>query len=513
MAAIIFVLSMMTICSSVPINNKDACPTGCRCSVLQEPSSATTPAIFDQIDCNHGYLMSLSPNLTLSESLPPVRHFHINCATNDTINGALSLSDISLAHPSIVETLSVTSCDITTKQEWAPFNLSPLIMLNSFEITHSNLTNTTKYYTFPFCQQLRIVDLSFNLLAEIDDSVFHNLPNLHTIDLSNNRITHISQYSFYLLGSLQHLNLANNMLTNFQKFPNLITHDTIVDVDMLGNPLDCDCNMDHAIHSIGYDKSFYSNWPHHADFANQHFFNHTLLFCNKTHAFSSFPKPGISVAELLKSQIQNNTNYFLCDYPCPSPCSCFGYEQLTTTCINPNLTNIPSNVYNGTKVLNVLGNNIQHIPSLIFADLNCLLTLDLHGNNITKIEDDAFLGLGSLIVLQLSTNNLHGIKSSYFVHLKNLIRLELRYNHIAYIEQESFMRLNYLVHLDLSHNNLAFLPDPFLQTKYVMYLALNNNYLETLPNVLTDISNVSYVIEIPYTETHTSQHYFLKTTC
>ncbi|XP_072048980.1 uncharacterized protein [Amphiura filiformis] len=690
MAAIIFVLSLITICSSVPINNKDICPTGCRCSVLQEPSSAMTPAIFDQIECYHGYLMTLSPNSTLSESLPPVRHFHLNCATNDTIDGAVSLSDIPLAHPSILEKLSFTSCDITTKQEWPHFNLSSLIMLKSFEITHSNITsfelrvlfqslpcdnleiirlsnnigldslmansgmdnrmmttpepvyqnpcssynitlldlssnglthldwsifpfvhvlktinlennslsnppslkgfteiktiklaqnnisdiqhdsfidlpnlrsidvshnmisdpymnlsgtpnvnivdlsyngieyctveffqelnaveelylshngmiaitNTTEDYTFAYCPQLRIVDLSFNLLVDIDYWVFQNLPNLHTIDLSNNRITYISQNLFYQVGSLQHLNLANNRFTNFLKFPYLVTDNSVVDVDMLGNPLDCDCNMDHAIHSIGYDESLYSNWPHHVDFANQRFLNHTLLFCNKTHGygFDSVPRP-ISVAVLLESQIQNNTQFFLCDYACPSPCLCFGYldalkEEITTACVQLNLTNIPTDVYNGTKVLEVLDNPIQLIPSHIFADLNCLITLSLRGNNITIIEYDAFLGLGNLTLLELSGNNLNEIKLSYFAHLKLLIQLELQYNHITHIDPESFAQLNYLYHLDLSYNNLAILPDPFLQTKYITYLALNNNYLETLPNIWIDISNVSYAFEI-----------------
>ncbi|XP_072049218.1 uncharacterized protein [Amphiura filiformis] len=685
MAAIILVLSLITICSSVPIHNKDVCPTGCRCSVLQEPSSATTPAIFDQIDCYHGYLMTLSPNSTLCESLPPVRHFHINCAINDTIDGAISLADIPLAHPSIVETLSFTYCDIITKQEWPHFNLSRLIMLKSFEITHSNITsfelrvlfqslpcanletirlsdintgldslmensgkdnhemttpepvyqnpcsshnitlldlsnnglthldwsifpfvhviktlnlennslsnppslqelteiemiklahnnishikhnsfidlpnlriinashnmisdpymnlsgtpninivdlsyngimhltveffqelyaveelylshnsmlaitNTTEYYTFSFCPQLRIVDLLFNLLVEIDDSVFRYLPNLHKIDLGNNLITYISQNSFYQVGSLQHLNLANNRFTNFQKFPNLIT---VVDVDMLGNPLDCDCNMGNAIHSIGYNESLYSNWPHHVDFANQHFLNHTLLFCNEAHGYGYYPFPRlIFVADLLESQIQSNTLFFVCDYPerCPYRCSCFGYEDASrkkfiTACPLRYLTEIPTNMYNGTTNLEVLGNSIQRIPSRIFADLNCLQTLDLIGNIVTIIEDDAFLGLGYLSLLRLSYNNLHEIKSSYFAHLKYLTQLELQYNHIAYIDQGSFSHLNYLVHLDLSGNNFAFLPDPFLQTKYITYLRLNNTNLVELPTVFIGKSNIS----------------------
>ncbi len=373
--------------------------------------------------------------------------------------------------------------------------LQELDQIEELYLSHNYIPAITDPNAFSNCPHLHTIDLSFNSLNQI--AFIDNLPNLTTLDLSNNHLSFLSPGLFYNVENLQSLNLANNLLTNFHKFPYLNLHSNItVDVNILGNPLDCDCEMGKSI--LNPSTAPLPNWPYRNDLANQRFLNYTSLVCNETHRQIASWLPGpYYVFNLYTYNTQYRMPTFLCDYPeyCPSSCSCYGFidgfedEEFTTDCSGQNLIQIPSDIYNHSKVIELAWNNIQRIPSNHFAHCGCLQTLDLRGNNITIIEQDAFVE--SLTNLILSYNNLQTIKSWYFMHLPNLIQLHLSFNNIGYIEPNSFKHLNHLVHLDLSYNQLTSLPDPFLYTKHIQFLSLQNNTLEELPSVLVAESGVN----------------------
>lgn len=77
------------------------------------------------------------------------------------------------------------------------------------------------FYLFIFRE---LLDVSGNLIENIDDEPFAKLLKLKTLNLSNNRIKKISQ--FKLPDSIQFLSLENNRLQSFEfyKIPESLTH-------------------------------------------------------------------------------------------------------------------------------------------------------------------------------------------------------------------------------------------------------------------------------------------------
>lgn len=69
-----------------------------------------------------------------------------------------------------------------------------------------------------------LLDVSGNLIENIDDEPFAKLLKLKTLNLSNNRIKKIAQ--FKLPDSIQFLSLENNRLRAFEfyKIPENLTH-------------------------------------------------------------------------------------------------------------------------------------------------------------------------------------------------------------------------------------------------------------------------------------------------
>ncbi|XP_072013590.1 uncharacterized protein [Amphiura filiformis] len=409
-----------------------------------------------------------------------------------------SLSFITLSHNAITDAFlnftgspTVRVLDLSCNQisHLSVEFFEELAAIEELNLSHNlmyAITATTEYYTFSWCPHIRIVDLSFNLLQQIEEALFQGLKQLETVNLSNNRLISIPENTFDGVEKLQSLNLANNLLSNFQTFHFNAQTGYVVNVSMSGNPLDCDCYMGNLL-TGQFDKDLI-NWPYSHNFANQRFLDQSSLVCNKTHGpIPNWQWPVISF------------NDFYCDYKypshCPINCSCWeltnhviatllGTSEFVTDCDWRNITNIPTDIYAGSSGLELQDNKLNRIPAYSFIELVDLKTLDLYANNISEIEDEGFAGLRNLTRLDLRFNKLHTIKKSYFKHLISLVELDLRNNTISNIEQGSFKYLVRLEKLYLNYNRLKHLPDPFLYANQLTILELGANDLHELPLVL-----------------------------
>jgi Leucine-rich repeat (LRR) protein len=77
--------------------------------------------------------------------------------------------------------------------------------------------------SFSFCNEMESLDLSLNLLSEIENETFIGLQNLNHLNLSSNRIESISSESFKILRKLLTLDLSFNNLVSIEDF----TFDTL----------------------------------------------------------------------------------------------------------------------------------------------------------------------------------------------------------------------------------------------------------------------------------------------
>ncbi|XP_053387865.1 toll-like receptor 4 [Mercenaria mercenaria] len=115
---------------------------------------------------------------------------------------------------------------------------------------------------FTYFGNLRVLNLSDNVLQNLPEHVFFNLTKLEVLDLSYNKIQNWTA-DVSALKSLKHLNLSNNVIgylppsltTNFEKRPDF-------SVDLQNNTIQCACEykdflfwlVRHKDNMVGYEK-------------------------------------------------------------------------------------------------------------------------------------------------------------------------------------------------------------------------------------------------------------------
>ncbi|XP_037830440.1 chondroadherin-like protein [Kryptolebias marmoratus] len=90
---------------------------------------------------------------------------------------------------------------------------------------------------------------------------------------------------------------------------------------------------------------------------------------------------------------------------CPQQCVC-DQILLTVSCVNKNLTNVPSTVDEITVKLDLRSNDLQEVPAGAFKHTPYLTHLSLQRCNIRRVMEGAFRGLGRLVFLNLANNNI-----------------------------------------------------------------------------------------------------------
>ena len=90
-------------------------------------------------------------------------------------------------------------------------HLSHLSRLRLLDLSHNVLRQVDQRALWKL-QELETIDLSYNNLTFLSNRTFVNLPSLHSLKLDHNRLTAIQQGVFQGLAQLLHLDLSNNQL-------------------------------------------------------------------------------------------------------------------------------------------------------------------------------------------------------------------------------------------------------------------------------------------------------------
>ncbi|TRY87793.1 hypothetical protein DNTS_015700 [Danionella cerebrum] len=172
---------------------------------------------------------------------------------------------------------------------------------------------------------------------------------------------------------------------------------------------------------------------------------------------------------------------------CPASCSCSN-QASRVICSRQHLEEVPDNISNNTRYLNLQENTIQVIKSDTFKHLRHLEILQLSKNQIRQIEVGAFNGLPNLNTLELFDNRLTIVPSQAFEYLSKLRELWLRNNPIETLPGYAFHRVPSLRRLDLGElKKLNFISEAaFVGLINLRYLNLGMCGLKEIP-VLTPL--------------------------
>uniref|UniRef100_A0A8D3A149 Chondroadherin-like b n=1 Tax=Scophthalmus maximus TaxID=52904 RepID=A0A8D3A149_SCOMX len=165
---------------------------------------------------------------------------------------------------------------------------------------------------------------------------------------------------------------------------------------------------------------------------------------------------------------------------CPQQCMC-DQIQLTVTCVNKNLTQVPPTVDEITVKLDLRGNDIQELPSGSFRHTPYLTHLSLQRCNIRRVKEGAFRGLGRLVFLNLANNNIEILYQESFDGLSSLKQLMIDRNRVEEIQPGAFSQLGFLNLLSITHNQLVYIPNMAFQgLQNIKWLRLSHNSLNYL---------------------------------
>ena len=236
------------------------------------------------------------------------------------------------------------------------FNLSQLttLYLNANKFTHfSAITSALKHLV-----NLKRIDLSNNLLTEVDETAFDFSPALESISLSDNLIRNVAELAFTRLTHLRAFYFARNQLPTFNlKCLNLAN---IVELDLSFNTLSLNDSRLANLEVIALENA-YSNVT-----------------------FEVFMTPKLRTVDF--SSVDLSADSFK---------------------MFDSLASIES-----LKLRRV--GHLYSMSQINFANFGCLKHLDLSYNNLTALNQDSFANLVNLEHLDLSHNQIAIFDSAIF---------------------------------------------------------------------------------------------------
>lgn len=297
---------------------------------------------------------------------------------------------------STVKTLDLSKNRIFALQK-AVF--SPLRNATIIDLSQNKINQINRNAFNGLQENLKLLNLSYNLLGEVFSHTFTNLTNLRVLDLSNNHIGVLGYESFSGLTNLSYLSLTGNSLRNLG-FPaslptlkylllnyNRITtiHNimklgpNIIHMDVMGNQL---TNMDDVYGILSDFKSI----------NNLFYGGNTIHFCKLNRKYSISPNNSLVVLDLHGSSLEM-----------------LWAEEY---CLD------------------------------LFDGLQNLLALNLSLNSLTSVPQGIFSGLTSIIELDLSFNTLTYLRLNTFP--VTLRHLDLSHNFLAAPDPVNFQFLTFL---------------------------------------------------------------------
>lgn len=192
------------------------CPDYCTCYFSNNITSVTCVSVET--------LLKVPRNIPTQTSIISIEFTNISNLTDKDFVGLFQLQELHLSSNLLenislgvlkdnqqLRVLDLTNNLLTTLPPNlfnTAFNLASLIL-------PENRLQTVNPSWFCKLQSLEWLDLSSNMLTSLPSNTFNNLTNLLILDLSSNKLKYLPANLFSKLPNLERLNLGNNQLTTF----------------------------------------------------------------------------------------------------------------------------------------------------------------------------------------------------------------------------------------------------------------------------------------------------------
>ncbi|XP_072401202.1 uncharacterized protein [Diabrotica undecimpunctata] len=367
---------------------------------------------------------------------------------------------------------------------------SRVLNIQVFDLRYNNLDK------IPGCIEktsaLRKLYLDFNIVNNLDHSVFMHLTSLEYLGLQQNNIKSVKKKAFFGLQNLQSLDLSKNFINQLHigQFANM---SKLRILNLSGNHLSyLPKEIFKSTHIEMLDLSFnlFSVVPSTSLSDIGISLRHFSMRSNNIEHIDITTFPDIPLLQHL--DLGNNKLTILPDNVFTS----LGLLQTLDLSFNPLRSNFKELFHyaQGLKFLNLANTGMIATPHFPLPDL---ISLNLSYNSIEAINKNSVQQLSNLKSLDLSHNNLLQVPSQLWIHLPNLKTLELSYNPIKELLFDNFVNLQNLQELNIQHLNYLsrFESEAITQLKILSKLSMQTwpkieNFSEKLCQMLSNIDQL-----------------------
>ncbi|NXI61763.1 TLR5 protein, partial [Anseranas semipalmata] len=352
---------------------------------------------------------------------------------------------------------------------------------------------------------LRVLDLGFNRILQLDLDAFVGLASLTVLWLYQNNLgdSILEERYFQDLSSLEELDLSGNQITKLQPHSLFYNLTVLKIVNLKFNKISnlCESNLTSF---QGKHFSFFS-------------LSSNTLYKTDEMVWEKCPNPFRNITFNSLDISENGWSTEKVQYFCTAiggtPInslkfsshtmgSGFGFNNLK----NPDKDTFTGLARSDLHLLDISNGYIFSLNSLIFKSLGNLELLNLFRNKVNQIQRQAFFGLGKLRILNLSSNLLGELYDYTFEGLHSIMYIDLQQNHIGMIGQKSFSNLVSLKIIDLRDNAIKKLPSfPHLMSVFlgdnklisVADTAIAATHLELEKNWLANLGDLYILFQVP----------------
>ncbi|XP_049289502.1 protein toll-like [Anopheles funestus] len=272
---------------------------------------------------------------------------------------------------------------------------------------------------FDALPKLRILELSFNSLEELNPRLLRHLPNLQLLTLWHNKLRTVSRQVFTGVPELERLDLSANQLES-------VPSDLFADLPRLTEL------------AMGFNN--FRSLPE------------GLFRANHELRKLKLASQRVELETLPRDLLQNLP----------------ALEQVNLERMG--LTSLPGTLLHGSPnvtQLNLAFNQLRQLPEDLLRDQKALYILQLQHNQLTNLPDGLLKNTRDLHTLRLSHNQIGELSADILKALGKLEELYLDHNQLHTIELNAFRYTTALHTLHLQANQLAFetlnaLPGPAL---------------------------------------------------
>lgn len=302
--------------------------------------------------------------------------------------------------------------------------------------------------------ELRVLDMSFNLIRHLPATGVATLQKLEVLNLSNNQIESLDELSLSSLFKLTQLDLSHNKLTfisprTFHKSASIVSlrlaHNAI--------SMQISANLLFGLTALETLDLSYNNISSVADnaFADKPKLKVDLSF-NSLTTLRRYKSHCVALCQCCEFETCD------CEMMCPDNCQCYYDHSWKTNivhCSASNQTSVPTRIPMDVTNLYLDANNIHSLKPHVFIGRKAMRSLYLNATNLHSLANKTFNGLIDLQVLHLNDNKLRALNGYEFESLAQLKHLYLQSNRLEVIHNATFINLRSLEVLNLAQNKLT----------------------------------------------------------